>query len=108
VVSGDTGGNIQTEVHGCRCMQQAASGTAERANVECRCMQQAASGTAERANVECCPAVRKVRSLYRWRLDRERMTLTRGDVDSIGADTMGQRGASAPPLLICRGHGGHR
>ena len=78
MVSGDTGGNIQTEVHGCRCMQQAAS------------------GTAERANVECCPAVRKVRSMYRWRLDRERITLTRGDVDSIGADTMGQRGARAP------------
>jgi len=79
VVSGDTGGNIQTEVRGCRCMQQAAS------------------GTAERANVECCPAVRKVSSMYRWRLDRERMTLTRGDIDSIGADTMGQRGARAPP-----------
>jgi len=91
VVSGDTGGNIQTEVHGCRCMQQAAS------------------GTAERANVECCPAVRKVRSMYRWRLDRERMTLTRGDVDSIGADTMGQRRARVPPTFdLSWARGGHR
>ena len=41
VVSGDIGGSIQKEVHGCRCMQ-------------------AASGTAEHANVGRCPVVRKL------------------------------------------------
>ena len=32
--------------------------------------------------------------------------ISKFDATSIGADTMGHRGARVPPLLICRGHGG--
>ena len=60
MVSGEIGSSIQKEVHGCCCMQ-------------------ASSGAAERANVGRCPAVRKLISMQKWRLNRERMILTSGD-----------------------------